>query len=83
MTDQDFNSLMLQLSMLHRKKVVRALLYGNDCQCFTTEQYRMMWKRLINKGKQTFAWGDTARRHLQSVPELVREVSPDLWAPPA
>ena len=77
------------LAMHVRRKVVAALLAGNDTQCFTTEQYKAEYERQqpmpAGYGRSDVYWrldptGDLARKHLLSLAELVREVRPGVWA---
>jgi hypothetical protein len=88
-SDREMNNLFGQLGMYVRRKVVAALLVGNDTQCFSTDQYKAEYERQQPMpkpyGRSASYWQldpemDLARRHLLSVPELVREVRSDVWA---
>lgn len=85
MTDQEFNSLMVQLGMENRRKVVKSLLAGNDVQCFTTQQYAEAYHRICHKDDQKHREGwinwltGLAPKHLRSLG--MKEVKPDVWAP--
>lgn len=74
-----------------RRSVVRALLRGNDAQCFTTEQYRAayakeadaVFRASVGKDRPDPGcyWPDgLAESHLRST-GLVREAAPGVWAP--
>ena len=65
-----------------REEGVRDLLRGNDCCCFTTQQYAEQY--------ECSGWSpntpphpmplDLAEIHLRSLPHLVQEVKPGVWA---
>lgn len=74
----------------YRADSVNALLTGNDTQCFTTEQYRRTYiernpvsarqAELLRIPFDQLFGIEQARKHLLSMPDLVREVRPDVWA---
>lgn len=90
MTDAQLRTLMRNLALKYRREAVNSLLIGNDTGCFTTEQYRVRFIELENKrftlSKQLTldaydkVFGpDWAWDWLESIPETVREVLPDVW----
>jgi len=62
---------------------VRTLLAGNDTGCFTTEQYRVAYNRVVSERLKAtdklLMDAVVARRHLTDS-GLVREAEPDVWA---
>ena len=87
------NSLISQLAMSMRREAAQLLLAGNDLCCFTTAQYKAAYYRRENRTAEDAAYQaeiddrysrvigkDWGRMHLESIPEVVREVKPDLWA---
>ena len=68
-----------------RGQVALSLLVGNDTQCFTTEQYKKSYENKYAKYivgiPQSALWAHISPRdHLLSIPDTVKEVSPDVWA---
>lgn len=84
MTDQQFDVLMQKLSMGNRRKVVAALLNGNDAQCFTTRQYAEAYHRICHDDdlERKEDWlkclTELTPIHMASVGFI--EVQPDVWA---
>lgn len=84
MMDLDFGSLVADLGLHQRRKVVSALLAGNDTQCFSTQQYAAAYHRVAHNDdpKHRERWIEwlvkLAPKHLQSLG--MREVSPGVWA---
>ena len=82
----DVDKLMKLLSLKIRKDAIKALLAGNDTQCFTTQQYREAYCRqgCMNGTTPDFfdrvIGHDWARNNLKELPSLVKEVKPDVWA---
>ena len=88
----DIGKLMKQLNLLMRKEAIASLLAGNDTQCFTTQQYREAFCRRQMKNARDeeikvmpafydrVIDPDWARMHLETLPKLVKEVKPDVWA---
>ena len=72
---------------LFRGDAAESLLVGNDTGCFTTEQYKRAyeertWKRTLRgaAGEAMTWWDGIAEMHLRSIPHVVVEVSPGVWA---
>ncbi len=74
-----------------RQGTVEALLAGNDTGCFTTEQYAAEYIRQDHcslgdsperrvREKDWWVKHHLAEKHLRSLPDLVREVKPGVWA---
>ena len=69
-----------------REHTVNALLSGNDTGCFTEDQYREeyimanSWNRLGEDIMRKLWTPDRSAMHLRSLPDLVREVRPGVWA---
>ncbi len=63
-----------------RREVVRSLLRGNDVGCFSTEQYRDVYrKKYPPPPPMTDTLTDNlARMHLEQC-DIVQEVAPDVW----
>jgi hypothetical protein len=79
-----------RLKLTMEYDVVRSLMSGNDTMCFSTRQYveqRDVWiKEMIGDSREELGLGpideydlETARRQLLAIPQLVREVEPDVW----
>lgn len=85
MNDAEFNSLMRDFGIHQRRKVVDALLAGNDAQCFTVRQYVEAYHRICHHDDQDHRDGwirfltHHAPMHLRSVGMV--EVKPGVWAP--
>lgn len=81
-SDLSFVSL---LARADRQSVVESLLAGNDSGCFTTEMYRQakigQHKRIGPEARfpEKVITPERCRGHLQSLPDVVREVAPDEW----
>jgi hypothetical protein len=71
---------MRMLSIDCRRRTAQSLISGNDTCCFTTQQYLDAYVLDINKGMPCLMDLPLARHHLESIPELVAEVRPDVWA---
>ena len=86
MNDVDLDSLIKELGHHQRRKVVRALLVGNDAQCFTTEQYVAAYHRIAHKDDPEHKAGwlkwltKLTPDHMESVGMV--EVRPGVWARP-
>lgn len=91
MTDAQLRILIHNLALKYRREAAESLLIGNDTGCFTTEQYRIRFIELENKrfnlsrqltlGAYDKIFGPNwTWDWLESIPETVREVSPDIWA---
>lgn len=84
MKDLDIDKLFVEFGLHLRRKVVRALLAGNDMQCFTTEQYVEAYYRIAydNAPERKDLWikwlTELTSKHMQSVG--VSEVRPGVWA---
>lgn len=81
----DDNAMLDLLARAARSGVIDALLAGNDTGCFTTEQYRAEYSRKMfphfDSDSLDLLWFHTKpESHLRSLPDLVREVSPGVWA---
>lgn len=82
----DMDALIAELGMHQRRKVVHALLAGNDAQCFTTDQYAEAYHQICHKGELErkrfwIEWlTELAPKHLRSVGMV--EVNPGIWAKP-
>ena len=68
-----------------REGAVERCLKGNDTQCFTTEQYQDAYDEENDKAFRTKCmpnrWANgLAEKHLRSLPDLVQEVRPGVWA---
>ncbi len=85
MTDAELHALIRDLGMHQRRKVVAALLAGNDAQCFTARQYAEAYHRIchsndpVHKENWTVWLTEQAPMHLHSVGMV--EVKPGVWAP--
>jgi hypothetical protein len=82
MNDAEWHNLMEQLGNACRRKVVAALLAGNNTCCFTTEQYVQEYVRQNRIGdpytENWLKWiGSLAEKHLRSVG--CQEVKPGIW----
>lgn len=69
-----------------RSEIAKGLLRGNDTCCFTTEQYKAAYNRRLDKYlpdvSDEHRWFYiTPEAHLRSIPRVVREVAPGVWAP--
>lgn len=64
-----------------REGVVSDLLAGNDAQCFTTNQYAEAYRKGSFASDLIPLTTELAEIHLRSLPDLVREVRPGIWAP--
>ena len=84
MSDEEFNELVRALGMSNRRAVVKALLAGNDTQCFTDQQYAEAYHSICHRGDLAHRDGwikwltKLAPQHLLSVG--MRQVSPGVWA---
>ena len=73
-----------ELGMRQRRKVVKALLAGNDTQCFTTQQYAEAYHRICHNDDPAHWDGwikyltELTPMHMKSVG--MKEVSPGIWA---
>jgi hypothetical protein len=69
-----------------REGAVRRCLSGNDTGCFTVEDYMRAYdgterrKKDIAECHGLTLSRELAVRHLQSLPDLVREVKPGTWS---
>ncbi len=83
MTDVEFNGLIANLGLEHRRTTVEALMRGNDAQCFTTRQYAEMYHRVAHRDDPDhkdgwIKWLETlAPKHLASVGCV--EVKAGVW----
>jgi hypothetical protein len=74
------------LARAARSEIAHMLLSGNDTGCFTTEQYRIAYERknlrhLFSKDKLPLLWQYVSPEDaLRSIPGVVREVGPGVWA---
>lgn len=71
------------LALAMRASIARGLLAGNDTGCFSTEQYATAYHRRHPVGDLTpeQLWHYvTPESHLKSIPNVVREVAPGVWA---
>lgn len=75
MTDADVTHLMRLLFKKQRRETIRALLAGNDTQCFTSQQYVDTYNRMHCEGKP-IAYLGMVRKVLA---EVCDEVKPDVW----
>lgn len=81
--DAEVMAFFARLARSMRASVARALLAGNDVGCFTTEQYQAAYDRLfpLTAVAREVKWSHTSpERHLRSIPHVVREVAPGVWA---
>lgn len=82
----DVDVLIAELGMHQRRKVVRALLAGNDAQCFTVDMYAQAYHRIAHNNDSDhknnwIKWlTKLAPQHLRSVGMV--EVNPGIWAKP-
>lgn len=83
----DERALVRRIQRIVRAGAARFLLAGNDAGCFTTAQYAEHYPRhLVRKfgvpegAMRRFAGTDWAERFLLSIPHVVREVRPGVWA---
>lgn len=83
MTDAEADAFVGKLATSLRAGVARDLLRGNDVGCFTTEQYRAAYDRALPLPTipEELRWFYvTPADHLRSIPGVVREVAPGIWA---
>jgi hypothetical protein len=81
---EDFAFCMMMAKTL-RLGAAESLLAGNDVGCFSTEQYQKAYDRQAAKAgcpaRLACQWRlGLVEMHLRSIPELVREVRPGVWA---
>lgn len=63
------------------RDMVRGMLRGNDAQCFSTEQYQAVYRKQWPPPAGCDGLSlKNARSHLEEMPDIVREVKPDVWA---
>lgn len=82
-TDAEVNAFFGRLALSMRASIARDLLRGNDTQCFTEEQYREAHDRAfpLPTVPAELRWlYTTPADHLRSIPHVVREVAPGVWA---
>jgi hypothetical protein len=89
-TNKDVERLVYAAYRQRIREVVTSLLAGNDTQCFTAEQYVAEYVRRYYKGQEGFGrevlteWTVKGRRPLYRKQledsDMVREVSPEVWA---
>ena len=80
----DLDVLIRELGLHQRRKVVEALLTGNDVQCFSTEQYAEAYHRICHNDYPAHRDGwirylrGLTPQHMRSVG--MTEVRPGVWA---
>ena len=83
-TDTELDGLIDALGLYQRRKVVKALLAGNDTQCFTTQQYAEAYHHIAHRAdpvhkERWIAWiAKLTPKHMASIGMV--EVKPGVWA---